>query len=75
MHCTFDGYNNCVSYSCCIYFADFRAVTVDMMEPTDGSPPNSMYMVRCGEMFPKPLMEKEDEKLGVPFKERKCTTQ
>lgn len=41
------------------------------MEPTDGSPPNSMYMVRCGEMFPKPAMEKEDDKLAVPFKERK----
>lgn len=57
------------------YLADLRAVAVGMMEPTDGSPPNSMYMVRCGEMFPKPVMEKEDEKLGVPFKERKCTTQ
>ena len=43
-----------------------------MMEPTDGSPPNSMYMVRCGEMFPKPAIEKEDDKLVVPFKEREC---
>lgn len=42
-----------------------------MMEPTDGSPPNSLYMVRCGEMFPKPAMEKEDDKLIVPFKECK----
>lgn len=42
-----------------------------MMEPTDGSPPNSMYMVSCGEMFPKPVMEKEDDKLQVPFKECK----
>lgn len=42
------------------------------MEPTtDGSPPNSMYMVRCGEMFPKPSMEKEDDKLAIPFKECK----
>lgn len=41
------------------------------MEPTDGSPPNSMYMVSCGEMFPKPVMEKEDDKLQVPFKECK----
>lgn len=43
-----------------------------MMEPTDVSPPNSMYMVRCGEMFPKPNIEKEDDKLVVPFKECKC---
>lgn len=42
------------------------------MEPTtDGSPPNSMYMVRCGEMFPKPPLEKEDDKLAIPFKECK----
>lgn len=45
-----------------------------MMEPSDGSPPNSMYMVRCGEMFPKPVMEKEDDKLQIPFKECKYSS-
>lgn len=57
----------CASFCC----SAVVAVVGGMMEPTDGSPPNSMYMVRCGEMFPKPAMEKEDDKLAVPFKERK----
>jgi hypothetical protein len=37
----------------------------------DGSPPASMWMVRAAELFPKPILEKEDEKLTIPFSECK----
>ncbi|GAB0094965.1 myotubularin-related protein 3 [Sergentomyia squamirostris] len=39
------------------------------MEGSDGSPPHSMWMVRVGELYPKPTLEKEDEKLTIPFTE------
>lgn len=40
------------------------------MEGSDGSPPHSMWMVRVGELYPKPTLEKEEEKLAIPFTER-----
>ncbi|XP_059612672.1 myotubularin-related protein 3 isoform X6 [Phlebotomus argentipes] len=39
------------------------------MEGSDGSPPHSMWMVRVGELYPKPTLEKEEEKLAIPFTE------
>ncbi|XP_055676615.1 myotubularin-related protein 4 isoform X1 [Lutzomyia longipalpis] len=39
------------------------------MEGSDGSPPHSMWMVRVGELYPKPTLEKEEEKLTIPFTE------
>jgi len=41
------------------------------MEAPDGSPPQSLCMIRAAELFPKSQMEKEDVQLTVPFKERK----
>lgn len=41
------------------------------MEPSDGSPPPSLCMIRAAELFPKAQMEKEDTQLVVPFQERK----
>lgn len=41
------------------------------MEGSDGSPPLSMWIVRAAETFPKPIIEKEDKKLMVPFAECK----
>lgn len=37
----------------------------------DGSPLSSLCMVRAAELFPKPALEKEDEKLKIPLTERK----
>lgn len=37
----------------------------------DGSPQSSMCMVKAAELFPKPVLEKEEEKLSVRFSERK----
>uniref|UniRef100_A0A1B0B9Q3 Lateral signaling target protein 2 homolog n=1 Tax=Glossina palpalis gambiensis TaxID=67801 RepID=A0A1B0B9Q3_9MUSC len=39
------------------------------MEPSDGSPPPSLCMIRAAELFPKAQMEKEDMQLAVPFQE------
>uniref|UniRef100_A0A1B0GAE2 Lateral signaling target protein 2 homolog n=1 Tax=Glossina morsitans morsitans TaxID=37546 RepID=A0A1B0GAE2_GLOMM len=39
------------------------------MEPSDGSPPPSLCMIRAAELFPKAQMEKEDTQLVVPFQE------
>lgn len=39
----------------------------------DGSPQSSMCMVKAAELFPKPILEKEEEKLTVRFTERKCS--
>uniref|UniRef100_A0A1A9W922 Lateral signaling target protein 2 homolog n=1 Tax=Glossina brevipalpis TaxID=37001 RepID=A0A1A9W922_9MUSC len=39
------------------------------MEPSDGSPPPSLCMIRAAELFPKAQMEKEDTQLAVPFQE------
>lgn len=36
----------------------------------DGSPLSSLCMVRAAELFPKPPLEKEDEKLKIPLTER-----
>lgn len=44
------------------------------MEGSDGSPPLSMWIVRAAETFPKPIIEKEDKKLMVPFAECKSIT-
>lgn len=41
------------------------------MEGHDGSPPQSLCMIRASELYPKPKMEKEDLQLNVPFQERK----
>jgi len=41
------------------------------MEGSDGSPPASMFMVRAAELFPKPSVEREDDKIIVPFVECK----
>lgn len=35
----------------------------------DGSPLSSLCMVRAAELFPKPPLEKEDEKLKIPLTE------
>uniref|UniRef100_A0A8D8KYL6 Lateral signaling target protein 2 homolog n=2 Tax=Culex pipiens TaxID=7175 RepID=A0A8D8KYL6_CULPI len=35
----------------------------------DGSPQSSMCMVKAAELFPKPVLEKEEEKLSVRFSE------
>uniref|UniRef100_W4VR85 Lateral signaling target protein 2 homolog n=1 Tax=Corethrella appendiculata TaxID=1370023 RepID=W4VR85_9DIPT len=35
----------------------------------DGSPQSSCCMIRAAELFPKPVIEKEDDKLIVPFAE------
>lgn len=37
----------------------------------DGSPLSSLCMVRAAELFPKPQLEKEDEKLKIPLTECK----
>lgn len=37
----------------------------------DGSPQSSMCMVKAAELFPKPVLEKEEEKLTVRFNECK----
>ncbi|XP_037936813.1 myotubularin-related protein 3 isoform X2 [Teleopsis dalmanni] len=39
------------------------------MEGSDGSPPQSLCMIRAAELFPKQQMEKEDTQLVVPFQE------
>lgn len=39
------------------------------MDGSDGSPPQSLCMIRAAELFPKPPMEKEDVQLTVPFTE------
>lgn len=41
------------------------------MEGSEGSPPQSLCMIRAAELFPKTSMEKEDTQLTVPFQERK----
>lgn len=37
----------------------------------DGSPQSSMCMVKAAELFPKPVLEKEEDKLTVRFNECK----
>lgn len=37
----------------------------------DGSPLSSLCMVRAAELFPKPALEKEDDKIKVPLIECK----
>ncbi len=37
----------------------------------DGSPLSSLCMVRAAELFPKPPLEKEDDKLKIPLTECK----
>lgn len=41
----------------------------------DGSPLSSLCMVRAAELFPKPQLEKEDDKLKIPLTECKCKVQ
>ncbi|XP_040158117.1 myotubularin-related protein 3 isoform X4 [Anopheles arabiensis] len=44
--------------------------TNEIMEGSgDGSPQSSMCMVKAAELFPKPILEKEEEKLTVRFTE------
>lgn len=43
-----------------------------MEASNDGSPPLSlMEIVHAAELFPKPILEKEDDKLMIPFTECK----
>lgn len=41
------------------------------MELSHEDAPSSMWMVRAAELFPKPVLEKEDLNLNVPFNECK----
>ncbi|XP_041785908.1 uncharacterized protein LOC121601165 isoform X2 [Anopheles merus] len=44
-------------------------ITSIMEGSGDGSPQSSMCMVKAAELFPKPILEKEEEKLTVRFTE------
>ncbi|XP_049301044.1 uncharacterized protein LOC125774823 isoform X2 [Anopheles funestus] len=46
-----------------------RGVRKIMEGSGDGSPQSSMCMVKAAELFPKPILEKEEEKLTVRFTE------
>ncbi|XP_053668895.1 uncharacterized protein LOC128719295 [Anopheles marshallii] len=47
----------------------FRTNNEIMEGSGDGSPQSSMCMVKAAELFPKPILEKEEEKLTVRFPE------